>query len=88
MGKFLETKLIAFYANRGFVLKRYAKPIVSFLFQCFAGCIYATLAIALLASVNNISLNSLQIQLVFILFYLLIVVLGYFLFLRRIKLLK
>lgn len=89
MGRFVESKIILFYAKRGFVLKRYAKPIVSFLFAVLSGCIYTTLAVQLTALiVFNTSLSQTQIFGVFALTYFFLVAFGYLLFLRRQKLVR
>lgn len=89
MGKFVESRIILFYAKRGFVLKRYAKPFVSFLFANLSACLYITLVVQLFALVLfNTSLSEVQIWLVYILVYLFLIGIGYLLFLRREKIIR
>lgn len=89
LGRFVESRLISFYAKRGFVLKRYAKPIVSFLFACLSACLYTALIVQLLAIVYfNTVFNEVQMGFVYALAYFFLVVIGYLLFLRRQKIIQ
>jgi len=89
LGKFVESRIILFYARRGFVLKRYAKPIVSFLFASLSACVYMTSVVQLLALIFfNVSLNEVQVWFVYILAYIFLVGIGYLLFLRRQKIIR
>lgn len=87
MGKFVESKVIMFYAERGFLLKRYAKPIVSFLFACISGGLYfAQVIMFLLLSFGM--LDELWRTVIFLSSYILFVLVGYLLFIRREKLVR
>ena len=89
MGWFVEPSIISFYAKRGFVLKRYSKPIVSLLFVCLSACIYFTLAFQVFyIFVFQHQPNQLEITASFLIFYLLFVGLVYSLLLRRRKVLS
>jgi len=67
IGKYVEGKIVNFYAKRGFVLKKYAKlPIVSYLFAILSFALYITLAIQfILAIYAKLLLDTLQLQLIF-----------------------
>lgn len=84
MGKYVEPSIISFYAERGFVHKRYSEPIVSFLFMCLCATIYFTIAIQVTSSFAfRHQLTLVENLTVYIIFYFLFVGLGYSLFIRR-----
>jgi len=82
-----ESTAIKFYAKRGFVLRKYSKPIVSFFFAIMAGCAYITLAIEFVfMGVFQTSLSSLQGFIIWLVVGGLLGLLGYMRFLKRMKL--
>lgn len=82
-----ETNAIKFYAKRGFVLKKYSKPIVSFFFVVISGCAYITLTIQFLYLVAyQTYLSNLQSSIIWLLVAGLLGLSGYYRFLKRMKL--
>jgi hypothetical protein len=89
MGKYVEPKIIKFYATKGLVSKKYAYPIVSLLFASLACSIYLTIA-TLFISFFVFQHESTQIEITvsYLVFSFIFLGLGYFLFLRRNKIIK
>lgn len=88
MGK-VESNTIMFYAKRGFVLRKYSKPIVSFFFAVISGCTYITLTIQLIwLLVYQMFPSDFQIFIIWMLVAGLFGLFGYLRFLKRMKLIK
>jgi hypothetical protein len=82
-----EITAIKFYAKRGFVLKKYSKPIVSFFFVVLSGCVYITVAIQFFfLVVFQTTLSNQQSFVIWLIVGGLLGVLGYMRFLKRMKL--
>ncbi len=89
MGKFIERRMISFYAKRGFVLKRYSKPLVSFLFAVISVSLYSSLILqAFLYVYFGITLVGIQYDILFYSIYAILTTSIYLLFLRRQKILR
>ena len=85
----LEKRVISFYAKRGIVSKKYAEPIVSFLFAMFSACFYVASVIQLVLPVFfNVILDEAQSSILFGLSYVFFVDVGCLLFLLRTKIIK
>lgn len=88
-GRFFESKVILFLADRGCVHKKYAKPIVSFLFACASGGVYIYVTVLFLMQVVfQVRVGQIQNLVLFFVCYVLFAVTGYILFLRRQKILS
>jgi hypothetical protein len=89
MGKFVEASVLSFYAKRGFVLKRYSKPIVSILFVDLSTCIYFALAVQVISyfAFQHL-LTQIEISVSYLIFYFIFVGIVYFLYLRRQKIIE
>lgn len=86
MGTYVEPKILSFYADRGFVLKRYAQPIISLLFLSLAVSLYFTIGTQLLLIiVFQKSLLQIEIITTFVIYYLIFDVIGYLYFLKKEK---
>lgn len=68
MGKFLEPKLLRFYAKKDSISKRYVYPIVSRLFVTLTAIVYCTIAVQVLALVVFRTLTSVENLIAYLLF--------------------
>jgi len=89
MGKFIERRIIKFYAERGLVLKKYTKiSFVSYLFADLSFALYCMLATQMvLATYFNLFLSQLQLQIILIVIFCVFAFL-YLLRLRREKIVR